>query len=153
MTAFTNYFENKLIDTIFRGQSLAIGSATLSWSSAPTLYIGLLTAAASDSSSGTEATGGSYARQGIAASLANFAGTQAAGSTVASSGTGGTTSNNNDINFTGMPACTLVGYGIYDASSGGNQLIYTTLTGQPITVIAGATVKFSAGTLTVQVDN
>jgi len=45
----------------------------------------------------TSATG--YARIGVAASLANFAGTQGAGTTAASSGTSGQTSNNGTITF------------------------------------------------------
>ena len=153
MSSKTDYFENKLTDVLWRNQSLVVGGATLSWSSAPTYYVGLLTAAASDSSAGTEVTGGSYARQSVVASLANMAGTQSAGSTTASSGTGGTTSNNGTLTFASMPACTLVGFAVYDASSGGNQLEYALLTGQPIAVASGATVSFSAGQLTIQEDN
>jgi hypothetical protein len=63
------------------------------------LYIGLDTVACGETGSGTEVTGGSYARVAVTSSLANWAGTQSAGSTTASSGTGGTTSNNNAITF------------------------------------------------------
>ncbi len=47
----------------------------------------------------TESTYGGYARQGVAASLTAMAGTQGAGTTVASSGTSGQTSNNAAITF------------------------------------------------------
>ena len=154
MSSKTDYFENKLTDVLWRGGTFAVGAATLAWSpSAPTYYVGLTTAASSDNAAGTEVTGGSYARQPLAASLANMAGTQAAGSTTASSGTGATTSNNAVLTFSGMPACTLVGFAVYDAASAGNPLEYAALTGQPIAVAAGATVTFAAGQLTIQEDN
>jgi hypothetical protein len=153
MSALTDYAENKLVDFRFRGQTLVVGGSTATWSAAPTWYVGLLTAAPTDSTTGTEVTGGSYARQAIVSSLANFAGTQAAGSTTASSGSTGTTSNNGVLTYTNMPACTLVGFGFYDASTAGNLWESAALTGQPIAIAAGATVTFAAGQLTVQVDN
>jgi len=156
MTAKTDYFENKLTDFLFRGQTLVIGGSTATWSAAPTFYIGLHTTSPTDSSAGTETSGGSYARQPIAASLANMAGTQSAGSTTASTGTNATTSNNNVITFTNMPDTSTVGlvsFGIYDAVSGGNLLEYAALTGQPIKASAGATLTFAAGALTIQEDN
>lgn len=121
MAALSDYLENKLIDRLFRGQAYTF----------PTnLYFGLLTAAPSDSGGGTEVSGGSYARVEIAASMANFAGTQAAGSTTASSGTSGTTSNNVDITFP-VPSGNwgVVSYvGVYDASTSGNLLCWGALT-------------------------
>lgn len=158
MSSKTDYFENNLTDVLWRGQSLTVGTAKLCWCATgttvtpPTFYVGLLTATPTDSTAGTEVTGGSYARQSMAASLANMAGTQSAGSTTASSGTGATTSNNATITFTGMPAASLTAFGIYDAVSGGNLLEYAALTGQPIAVASGATVTFNAGGLTIQED-
>lgn len=69
-----------------------------------------------------EASGGSYARVGITASLANMAGTQGAGTTVASTGTSGQTSNNAAVTFPAPSADwgTIFGYAFYDASSAGN---------------------------------
>lgn len=81
----------------------------------------------------TEVAGGSYARVAVVASLANFAGTQAAASTVASSGTNGTSSNNVAITW---PAPTaqwhptggaIVGYVEFDAVTVGNPWDYTLL--------------------------
>lgn len=146
MGAKTDYFENKLIDQIFRGQAYTFPS---------TLYVGLLTAAPSDSAAGTEVTGGSYARVGVAGSLANWSGTQAAASTTASSGTGGTTSNNIALTF---PAPTanwgvVTHFGIYDAASGGNLLIYGTLTASKTINNGDAAPSFPVGTLTYQEDN
>lgn len=155
MSSKTDYFENKLTDVLWRGQSLTIGAATLSWSSAPTFYIGLLTTAPTDSTAGVEVTGGGYARKPITAALANFAGTQAAASTTASSGTGGTTSNNAAITFDTMPdttTTTVKAFGIYDAVSGGNLLEYASF-GSAVAASAGATMSFAAGALTIQEDN
>lgn len=103
----------------------------------------------------TEVSGGSYARVGVAASLANFAGTQSAGSTTASSGTGGTISNNGAITF---PAPSgnwglIFGWFASDAASAGNIAYYAALT-LPKTVNSGdAAPSFAAGSLTVQEDN
>lgn len=146
MGAKTDYLENKLIDQLFRGQAYAFPA---------TLYVGLLTAAPSDSSAGTEVAGGSYARVAVAGSLANWAGTQAAASTTASSGTNGTTSNNNPITF---PAPTanwgvVTHFGLYDAATGGNLLIYGALTASKTINNGDAAPSFPAATLTYQEDN
>lgn len=71
----------------------------------------------------TEASYTGYGRVGVAASLANYAGTQSAGSTVASSGTSGQTSNNGTITYgapTSAQAGVIAGVFIADASSAGN---------------------------------
>ena len=145
MAALSDYLENKLIDDLFRGQA---------YSAPSTLYVGLLTAAPTDSTAGTEATGGAYARVAVTSSLANWAGTQGAGTTAASSGSGGTTSNNNIITFPTPTASwgTVVAMGIYDAATGGNLLIYSALTVSK-TINTGDGVAFAAGQLTFQIDN
>lgn len=121
MSAFSNYLENNLIDFILRGQSFTPPA---------TVYVALFTVAPSDSGGGTEVSGGSYARVGVTSSLANWAGTQSAGSTTASSGTGGATSNNNAITFADPTANwgSIVAVGLFDASSGGNLLFHGSLT-------------------------
>jgi hypothetical protein len=114
------------------------------------LYVGLLTAAPSDSGGGTEVTGGSYARVTVASTLANWAGTQSAASTTASTGTGGQTSNNGAITFPSPTAnwgvCTHLG--IYDNPTTGNLLGWIALT-TPKTVNNGdAAPSFAAAALT-----
>jgi hypothetical protein len=98
-----------------RGEAITDGTAVFTEQSA-TLDAGTF----------TEVTGGAYARVGVAASLANFSGTQGAGTTAASNGTTGTTSNNGAIAF---PAPTaqwhpaggaVVGVAVFDAATGGN---------------------------------
>ena len=153
MAAKSDYLENKLLDVILRAQSLVVGTSTLSWGTVPTVYIGLNSAASTDAAAGTEAVGGSYARQPIVCSLANISGTQGTGTTLASSGTDGTVENNNPVVFTNMPAVTLVGFTIWDALTAGNMLFHAPLTGQPIAVVAASTVTFAANALTVQEDN
>lgn len=144
--ALTDYAENKIIDCSLRGQSCGFPA---SW------YIGLSTATCTDSSNGTEPSGGAYARVAVTSSLANWAGTQSAGSTVASSGTGGTTSNNAAITF---PESTASWGNIqsalwYDASTAGNAWICVNLTASFNVSASGITVRFPAGTLQFQVDN
>lgn len=156
MAAFTDFAENKLIDWLFRGQAIGITGASAAAGTGPTnLYIGLLTATPTDSTAGTEVTGGSYARVTVASSLTNWAGTQAAASTTASTGTGGTTSNNIAITF---PAPTanwgvVTGVGVYDAVSGGNLLFYSALTVSKTVNNGDAAPSFAAAALTFQIDN
>lgn len=98
---------------------------------------------------GVEVTGGSYARASLATSLANWSGTQGAGTTTASSGTGGASSNNGAIAFPAPTANWGVcgAMGIYDAASGGNQLFLRPL-GTPKTVNNGDPApSFTAGQL------
>lgn len=123
----TNYQRNRLIDFDYRGQA---------YTPPATRYLALLTAA--DATGGTEQTSGGVARVGVAGSLANWAGTQAPGSTTASSGTTGTTSNNNAVQFAASASAVISAayVGIYDAASGGNLLEYYALKdsgGNPIT--------------------
>lgn len=106
----------------------------------------------------TEVSTGAYARQSVAASLANFAGTQAAGSTVASSGTTATTSNNAVITF---PAAT-ADYGaagalvaavvLFDALTAGNAWDICPIP-TPIHISAGSTPKLDPGQLVIKVDD
>lgn len=147
MAAKTDYLENKIIDWLFRGQSFTPPA---------TLYFGLLTVNTDDDGSPlTEVTGGSYARVAVTASLANFAGTQSAGSTSASAGTSGTTSNNGAITFPSPTANwgTIVGVFLADASSGGNMLMYGSLTVSKTVNSGDAAPSFAAAAFTYQEDN
>lgn len=150
----SNAFENTLIDVLMRGQPATINAKTLSWSAAPTYYVALATSAGSDVACGTEVTGGSYARVAVVSSLANWAGTQSAGSTTASSGTNGTTSNNAAITFPTATASwgTVVEVCVLDASTSGNLLWRTALTTSKA-VGSGDTPSFAAASLTYQIDN
>jgi hypothetical protein len=142
MSAMTDYLENKVVDWLLRGQAFTPPA---------TMYLALYTVAPTDAGGGTEVTGGSYARVAVTASLANFAGTQSAGSTTASTGTGGQTSNNGAVVFPAPTANwgSVAAFGILDATTGGNLLFYGNLT-QAKTVNNGdAAPQFNAGALTI----
>ena len=122
MSNLTNYAENEFVDALVRGQPLGAPA---------TMYFALFTSDPTDTgAAGTEITGGSYARVAVTASLANFAGTQSAGSTTASSGTGGQTSNNIAITFPAPTANWGVAthWALMDASGGGNAWVSSPLT-------------------------
>lgn len=147
MAAFTDYAENKIVDALFRGQPL---NAPATW------YVALHTTADNDAGTArVEVAGGSYARVPITATLANWAGTQGAGTTVASTGSSGTTSNNGAITFAAPTANwgTVAGMGLYDALTGGNEWVYGALQ-TPKTVNSGDPAPtFAAAALSIQVDN
>ena len=146
MSAMSNYLENKIIDWLLRNQAFTPPDP---------VYIALLTAAPSDTGGGTEVTGGSYARVAVASSLTNWAGTQAAGSTSTSSGTDGTTSNNNDIVFPTPTANwgLITHFGLYDSSSGGQLLFWAPVNQQKNVNNGDAAPKFIPAALGVQIDN
>lgn len=122
----TNYLENKLIDHFL---------GTTSYTMPAAVYVGLFTVTPGEAGGGTEVTGGSYARQ-------------AATFTAASSGA---TSNDTNIDFTGMPAATTVAIGIFDASTSGNMLLYGSLTVNK-TTDAGDTLRIATGDLDISID-
>lgn len=141
-----DYAENKIYDALLRGQPLG---------NPATWQLALGTNLRSDSGAPVEPAGNGYARVAVAASLANFSGTQGAGTTVASTGTDGTGENNVAIPF---PTSTgawgdIKSVWFMDASSAGNAWISIDLTA-PITVsAAGYTLTFANGQLSFQVDN
>ena len=146
MAAKTNYLENKIIDWLFRGQAFAPPA---------TLYFALFTVAPNEAGGGTEVAGGGYARVAVAASLANFAGTQGAGTTVASSGSGGQTSNNGAITFPQPTANwgSVVAVGVFDAAAAGNLLLYGNLNVAKTVNNGDAAPAFPAGSFTYTEDN
>ena len=143
--ALTDYAENKLVDAVFRGQALGAPA---------TFYVALFTTACSDSGAGTEVStsGTGYARAAVTSSLANWAGTQSAGSTTASSGTGGQTSNNATITI-GSATTTSWGsvshFGLFDAPTAGNMWVCQALTSAKTINAGDALPAFNAGALTV----
>lgn len=147
MAAMSDYLENKIVDWLLRGQAFTPPA---------TVYVALFTTNDNDAnSSAVEVTGGSYARVAVASSLANWAGTQGSGTSVASSGTSGTTSNNNTITFPAPTANwgTITGIGIFDASTAGNLLFYGALAQSKTVNNGDAAPNFPAAALSVQIDN
>lgn len=136
MAALTNYTENNLINHIFR---------TGTFNKPTYLYIGLITTLV-DGEAGTftEVTGGSYTRIARNPLDANWA----------ASVTDGTTSNIASIQFPAATADwgTVTHFGIWDALTNGNLLIYSALTANR-TITNGTTPSFGANALTFQIDN
>ena len=146
MAAMSDYLENKLLDALFRAQAFAMPA---------TIHVALYTAAPSDSAAGTEVTGGGYARVAVTSSLANWAGTQAAGSTTASTGNTGTTSNNNAVTFPTPSANwgSVTHFALMDAATGGNALVWGALNTAKTVNSGDAAPQFAIGALSFQIDN
>lgn len=156
MTAMSNFMENKLIDFLLRAQALGITGGTAAAGTGPALtYIALFTTAPTDAGGGTEVSGNAYARVPVTSALANWAGTQSAGSTTASTGTSGTTSNNGAVTFptpTPLDWGTVVAVGIFDALTGGNLLLWGNLSAS-VPTNTSSPPTFAPGALQFQIDN
>jgi hypothetical protein len=121
----SNYLENKVLDHI-----LGTTSYTM-----PTTYLALYTVAPTDSTSGTEVTGGSYARQAISFNAASS----------------GAATNDANVDFSGMPTATVVAVAICDALTSGNILVYGSLTSSR-SVVSGDTLRISSGDLSISLN-
>lgn len=144
-TSFTDYLENKIVDWLFRAQSFTPPAVP---------YVALHTASCSDSSAGTEVSGGSYARVAATAGTTVWANTQDSGTGV-SSGTNGTTKNLVALTFPAPTANwgTVTHWSLNDAISAGNQLICQSLTVSKTINNGDSAPSFGVGSLTIQVDN
>lgn len=125
--AFTDYLENKVLDYVFSGGS---------FSQPGTKYLALYTVAPTDSSAGTEVTGGGYVRQ-----------------TVTLSTTGSDTTNSAAVEYATATAGygTVVAVAVLDASSGGNMLAYASLTANK-TIGVGDVFRVPAGDLDISLN-
>ena len=125
MAEFSNYLENALINAVLRNTS---------YTSPATVYVSLYTSDPTDADSGTEVSGGSYARTAV---------TMGAPSN-------GVSTNSADVTF---PTCTaswgtVSHIGIHDASTGGNLLFHTPLDTSK-TIDSGDIFKITSGNLSV----
>ena len=137
MAGFTNYLEDKVIGHLFGGTA---------YTAPTTLYVGLQTSTPSDSTGGTEVSGGAYARQSVSWTIQ----------------TGGTAQASNTLALTFPAATTDWGIcthaGVYDALTGGNLLAFETLTktdfttANPKTVNTGDIFKIDSANLKIQLD-
>ena len=144
-TSFTDYLENKLADHLFR---------TTTFTQPTVLAVSLHTGACSDSSAGTEVTGGSYARVSLNPSNTNWKGTHGT-TTGTSSGTGGTISNAVAVTFPAPTASwgVVTHFAIFDAATAGNMLVCQALTVSKTINNGDAAPSFAVDALTVQIDN
>ena len=128
MAEFSNYLENKILDHVLKN---------VSYTSPTTVYVGLFTSDPTDAGTGTEVSGGSYARQALSVTTASA----------------GITTSSADINFPQATANwgTISHIGILDALTSGNLLMHTPLTTSK-TIENGDILKISSGNLTVTLD-
>ena len=128
MSSFSDYTENLLLNWLLTTNSATRPTA---W------YVGLFTAAPSDTGGGTEVTGNGYAR--------------VATGTISVSGTDTLATNAAAIEFaaaSGGNWGTITHAAIFDASSGGNMLAWAALTTSR-TINDGDVFRIPAGSLTV----
>jgi hypothetical protein len=121
----SDYLENKVLDHI-----LGTTSYTM-----PTVFLALYTVAPTDSTAGTEVSGGSYTRKAVAFSAASS----------------GAATNSANIDFAGMPTATVVAVAVCDASTSGNILIYGSLASNR-SVTDGDTLRISSGDLSISIN-
>lgn len=123
MASMTNFLANKL-----RDHSLGI----VAWTMPTNVYLAVFTTATTAAGGGTEATGGSYARQQVAWTT----------------GAVGAASSTADEVFTNMPAGTFTHAAIMDALTTGNMLWHGPLSASK-TLTAGDSLRLPAGSITV----
>ena len=125
MSEMSNFLENALINATLRATT---------YTSVATVYVSLWTSDPTDAGSGTEVSGGSYARTAV---------TFAAPSN-------GVTTNSADVTFpTATASWGVVGWiGINDASTAGNLLYHSPLDSAK-TIDSGDIFKISTGNLSV----
>lgn len=125
MAAMSDYLENAIINATLRGQAFTPPS---------TVYLALYTSDPTDAKTGTEVSGGAYARQSIPFSAP----------------TNGTASSSADVLFPVATAGwgTVTHIGILDAATGGNLLYHGQLTNNK-TIAIDDQLKIAAGDITV----
>lgn len=125
MSAMSNYLENAIVNATLRNTS---------YTSPAAVYVALFTTDPTDAGSGTEVSGGSYARQ-----AATFG-----------SPSNGASTTSADISFPQATGSwgTVTHFGVYDASSTGNLLYHGALTASK-TIETGDIFKIASGSLTI----
>jgi hypothetical protein len=128
MAELSNYLENKLLDHVLRN---------VSYTSPTTVYVGLYTSDPGDDNSGTEVSGGSYARQILSVTTAS----------------GGIVTSSADVTFPQATGSwgTISHIGLLDALTSGNLLMHTPLTTSRV-IETGDVLKISTGSLTASLD-
>lgn len=128
MAEFSNYLENKLLDHVLRNTS---------YTSPTTVYVGLYTSNPDEGNTGTEVSGGSYARQALSVTTA----------------TDGVVTSSADMTFPQATGSwgTISHIGVLDALTSGNLLMYTALTTSKA-IDTGDIFKITTNNLTVTLD-
>jgi hypothetical protein len=128
MAAMSDFLENALINATLRNTT---------YTSPADVYVGLFTTDPTDDGSGTEVSGGSYARE-----IATFA-----------APSNGSSSTNADVQFPQATANwgVVTHFAIFDALSGGNMLYHGILTAAK-DIETGDVFKIASGNLTVTLE-
>lgn len=128
MAEISNYLENKLLDHVLRNTS---------YTSPTTVYVGLYTSNPDEGNTGTEVSGGSYARQSLSVTTAS----------------GGIVTSSEDVTFPQATGSwgTISHIGLLDALTSGNLLMYTALTTSK-DIESGDVLKIATGSLTASID-
>lgn len=122
----SNYLENAIVNHVLRNTAMT---------SPTTVYVGLFTVAAGEAGGQTEVSGNAYARQSVSFGAPSD----------------GVTTNTNLVTFplpTPSGWGTIVGWGIFDASSAGNLLYYSDQTPNEI-VNVGNPVQFAISAISI----
>lgn len=124
MSSFSDYTENAVLNHVFR--NVALTSPT-------TVFLALYTVLPTDAGGGTQVSGGGYARQAI-----TFGAPSA-----------GVITNSGAVSFTASGAAygTVVGIGIFDASTAGNLLAWDDITSAVIN--DGDTLNFPISNISI----
>lgn len=125
--SFTNYLENKVLGHVF---------GATPYTAPTTLYLGLFTTDPGEPGTGTEVSGGSYARQAVTFTV-----------------TGATASNTSAIEFPTATASwgTITYASVQDALTVGNMLARGALTVSK-TIASGDVLRIPAGAFTITLD-
>jgi hypothetical protein len=125
MAEFSNYLENALINAVLRNTS---------YTSPAAVYVSLYTSDPTDADTGTEVSGGSYARTAVTFGAPS----------------NGVSTNSADVTFPTATAGwgTVSHIGIHDASTSGNLLFHTPLDTSK-TIDSGDIFKITSGNLSV----
>lgn len=125
--AMSDYLENKLLEAVVKNTA---------YTSPATVYVALYSTVPTDSTSGTELTGGNYSRQAVTFAAASS----------------GTIASNAAVTFGTASAnwSTITGLAIVDASTSGNILFYKSTA--PRIVKSGDTLTIDSGDITITLD-
>ena len=125
MAEFSNYLENALINAVLRNTS---------YTSPTTVYVSLYISDPTDADTGSEVSGGSYARTAVTFGAPS----------------NGVSTNSADVTFPTATASwgTVTHIGIHDASTSGNLLFHTPLDTSK-TIDSGDIFKIETGNLSV----
>jgi hypothetical protein len=139
MSALSNYLESDLLDLIFNKDAYT----------GPTTYVSLYTTDPTDADTGTEVTGGSYARVLVYDNLSGTPDWDLA----AVDGIGYLVDNSDDITFPTATVAwgTVTHFGIHDAVTAGNLLFHGALDSSQVVGIGGI-FKFLAGDLNLRLE-